>query len=92
MKSITKKKLLSEFISLSICILVVLMVKSSLICNYTVPTGSMTPTILPGDKLVVNKMAYRLRIPFTERTIFEFDKPSKGEIFVLFLFVELLLL
>jgi len=81
-KHTKKKSLFSEAISLGLCIIIILAVKSSIICNYTVPTGSMVPTILPGDKLIVNKMAYNLRIPFTEVTLWEFSNPERGEIFI----------
>ena len=48
----------------------------------TVPTGSMEPNILPGDKLIVNKMAYNLRIPFTDYWLTEFGKPERGDVIV----------
>ena len=42
----------------------------------------MEPVILPGDKLLVNKLAYKLRVPFTQKTIYEFDTPKRGDIIV----------
>lgn len=49
---------------------------------YTVPTGSMLPTIQEGDRIVVNKMAYDLRIPFTGVTLASLDMPQRGDIVV----------
>ncbi len=49
---------------------------------YTVPTGSMQPTIQKGDRIVVNKIAYDLRLPFTDVTLFSIDTPQRGEIVV----------
>lgn len=49
---------------------------------YTVPTGSMQPTIQEGDRIVVNKMAYDLRLPFTGVTLISLDTPQRGEIIV----------
>lgn len=76
------KKIRSEIISLSIIILLVCSFKSTFFANYTVPTGSMKPTIEPGDKLFVNKMAYDIRIPFTKIRLFEYTKPARGDVIV----------
>lgn len=56
--------------------------KSVFIANYTVPTGSMIPNILIDDKLIANKMAYNFRIPFTNVSLFEIDKPNRGEVVI----------
>jgi len=49
-----------------------------------VPTGSMNPTIVEGDRIFVNKMAYGLRVPFTEWRLIDFAEPKRGEIVVFF--------
>jgi signal peptidase I len=49
-----------------------------------VPTGSMKPTIMEGDRIFVNKLAYDLKIPFTTSQIAKWDNPSRGEVIVLF--------
>jgi len=49
---------------------------------YTVPTGSMQPTIKEGDRIVVNKMAYDLRFPFSQTTLLTTGEPKRGEIVV----------
>lgn len=49
-----------------------------------VPTGSMKPTILEGDRILVNKMAYDLRIPFTSWRLWEWDGPKRGDVVVCF--------
>jgi len=48
----------------------------------TVPTGSMNPTIIEGDRIGVNKMAYDLRIPFTHISLLKLADPERGEIAV----------
>lgn len=48
----------------------------------TVPTGSMNPTIIEGDRIAVNKMAYDLRIPFTNISLVKLADPQRGEIAV----------
>ncbi|MEW6235480.1 MAG: signal peptidase I [Candidatus Omnitrophota bacterium] len=49
-----------------------------------VPTGSMKPTILEGDRIFVNKLAYDLKIPFTTWHVTEWSAPARGDIVVFF--------
>ncbi len=49
---------------------------------YTVPTGSMQPTIKEGDRIIVNKMAYDLKFPFSQITLLTTGEPQRGEIVV----------
>jgi signal peptidase I len=49
---------------------------------YSVPTGSMQPTIKEGDRIVVNKMAYDIRLPFSDVSLLSLDTPKHGEIIV----------
>jgi signal peptidase I len=65
-----------------IFILLMSVFRSAVADWYTVPTGSMQPTIQEGDRIVVNKMAYDLRLPFTGATLVSLDTPQRGEIVV----------
>src|SRR5215813_10944376 len=49
-----------------------------------VPTGSMRPTIIEGDRIFVNKLAYDLKVPFTTWHIAQWDNPHRGDIVVFF--------
>src|SRR3569832_338446 len=49
-----------------------------------VPSGSMEPTILIGDRIFVNKLAYGLRVPFTTKWITRWNTPQRGDIVVCF--------
>ncbi len=49
---------------------------------YDVPSGSMEPTILTGDRIFANKLAYGLRVPFTFTWIAEWAEPAPGEIVI----------
>ena len=49
---------------------------------YTVPTGSMQPTIKEGDRIIVNKMAYDLKFPFSQFALLTTGEPKRGEIVV----------
>ena len=48
----------------------------------TVPSGSMKPTILEGDRIAVNKLAYDLHFPFTHISLVKFSDPQRGDIAV----------
>ena len=49
-----------------------------------VPTGSMVPTILVGDRIFVNKLAYDLKLPFTTLHLATWSNPRRGDVIVLF--------
>jgi signal peptidase I len=49
-----------------------------------VPTGSMKPTIMEGDRIFVNKLAYDLKVPFTTWHLAQWDNPKRGDIVVFF--------
>jgi signal peptidase I len=69
-------------------ILIVVVVTSTLrsaVADWNdVPTGSMKPTILAGDRIFVNKLAYDLKVPFTRRHVAKWDDPARGDVVVLF--------
>src|SRR3989304_8281118 len=68
-------------------LLLVLLIRSFLIQPYRVPTGSLVPTVLPGDFIVVSQYAYGLRLPVLNTKIFNIGEPKRGDI-VLFRFPD----
>jgi signal peptidase I len=64
--------------------LIIFSIRSSLADWSDVPTGSMKPTILEGDRVFVNKLAYDLKVPFTTRHIAQWSNPRRGDIVVFF--------
>lgn len=48
----------------------------------TIPTGSMKPTILEGDRILVNRIAYDVRIPFTHISLHKISDPARGDIII----------
>ena len=73
-----------EIRPLLILALVLFSLRSSFADWNDVPTGSMKPTILVGDRIFVNKLAYDLKVPFTTLHIAEWSDPRRGDIVVLF--------
>ncbi len=75
-------KLWHEYRSLTLFVFLMIIFRSALADWNTVPTGSMKPTIVEGDRILVNKLAYDLRIPLTHISIYRFDNPKRGDIIV----------
>src|ERR1041385_1506849 len=73
-----------EIRPLLILLLIGFSIRSSLADWNDVPTGSMKPTILEGDRVFINKLAYDLKVPFTTWHIAEWSNPQRGDIVVFF--------
>src|SRR5215218_5596285 len=67
---------------LAVPLLLVASAKSAIADINYVPTGSMKPTILEGDVVFINKLAYDLRVPFTFTRIARWSEPARGDIVV----------
>lgn len=68
--------------SLAFLLLIILAFRSSIMSPYHVPTPSMEPTIKVGDRLLAYKMAYAIRFPFTDWTLWRVRIPERGDIIV----------
>ena len=71
-----------NFRSLGTLIVIILALRWSVAAPYHVPTASMEPTIKVGDRLLAWKLAYGLKIPFTNITVWEWTKVKRGDIIV----------
>ena len=69
--------------SVLVIVLVATSLRSAVADWNDVPTGSMKPSILEGDRIVVNKLAYDLRVPFTTWRVARWSAPERGDIVVL---------
>lgn len=72
---------------LGVAIALVLLIRSSVIEPYKIPSGSMIPTLFIGDQIFVNKFAYGFKIPFTElleKPVYlgEQQYPKRGDVIV----------
>ena len=63
-------------------ILAVFLIRSFLVEPFKIPSGSMMPTLLAGDFILVNKFNYGLRTPITNKTLIEMNHPKRGDVFV----------
>jgi signal peptidase I len=69
---------------LALPFLLVTAAKSALADINYVPSGSMQPTILCGDVVFINKVAYDFRVPFTFTRLVHWAEPARGDIVVCF--------
>lgn len=79
---INYKALRSELFSLAVVVAAISVARSSLADHYYVPSGSMEYSLLPGDRVLVDKTAYGLRIPFTTIDLIGARTPERGDIAV----------
>jgi signal peptidase I len=63
-------------------ILVVFVLRSFLIEPFKIPSGSMLPSLLVGDFILVNKYTFGVRIPVLNKKIIEVNQPKRGEVMV----------
>jgi signal peptidase I len=63
-------------------ILIVLLLRSFLVEPFRIPSGSMMPTLLVGDFILVNKYHYGIRLPVLDRKVFDIDDPQRGDVVV----------
>ena len=63
-------------------ILVVFLLRSFLVEPFKIPSGSMLPTLLVGDFILVNKFTYGIRLPVINTRVVEINDPQRGEVMV----------
>ena len=78
-----KKELVWEYTKAVVtALLLALFIRAYFIQAFKIPSGSMIPTLLIGDHILVNKFIYGTTIPFSDKRILIFRKPEKGDIIV----------
>lgn len=78
----TGKKILEYIKSIGIAILIALFIRAYIVQAFKIPSGSMIPTLLIGDHLLVNKFIYGVTPPLSEKKFLVLDKPERGDIIV----------
>ncbi len=77
------KKQIKEYLqAIVIALLLALFIRAFIVQAFKIPSGSMKPTLLVGDYLLVNKFIYGVRIPFTDVRFFPFEQPKRGDVIV----------
>jgi signal peptidase I len=63
-------------------ILIVFLLRSFLVEPFKIPSGSMLPTLLVGDFILVNKFTYGVRLPIVNVKLADINRPRRGEVMV----------
>jgi len=78
-----KKRLIKEYAEAIItALLLALIIRAYIIQAFKIPSGSMIPTLVIGDHILVTKFIYGTKIPFSDKSILVFKQPGKGDIIV----------
>lgn len=89
-----KQWIIENVLSLGFALFLVLMVRSSLVEAFKIPSGSMIPNLFIGDHIFVNKMSYGYKVPFSDlnidaldiswdpRYLIKKDPPKHGDVVV----------
>lgn len=83
-----KKNILREYgEAMLIAIILALFIRTFVVQAFKIPSGSMQPTLLIGDHILVNKFIYGIKIPFVDIILIPVKEPKRGDV-VVFKFPE----
>lgn len=77
------RRIAREIASVTAAAAVVLFARTSLADHYIVPSGSMEPTVQVGDRILVDKLAFGVRLPLTDTYVRAGEDPRPGDVVVL---------
>ena len=82
-KEVRKKSLVREYAeAAAIAIVLALFIRAFVVQAFKIPSGSMEPTLLVGDHILVNKFIYGIKVPFINKNIIPISQPKRGDIAV----------
>ncbi len=80
---IKKKSVVREYAEAAvIAVILALLIRTFVVQAFKIPSGSMEPTLLVGDHILVNKFIYGVKIPFIRNTIIPISKPQRDDVIV----------
>ena len=78
-----KKGLFREYAeAAAIAVILALFIRTFVVQAFKIPSGSMEPTLLVGDHILVNKFLYGIKIPFTNKTLIPISDPKREDVIV----------
>jgi len=82
-RRLKKKSAFREYAeAAAIAILLALFIRTFVVQAFKIPSGSMEPTLLVGDHILVNKFLYGVKIPFVNKTVIPISDPDRGDVIV----------
>lgn len=82
MKKQAQNKIIEYAKAILLALILALFIRAYFVQAFKIPSGSMIPTLLIGDHLLVNKFLYGTQIPFTDNKVLILRKPQRGDIVV----------
>jgi signal peptidase I len=82
-----KSKLREYIEAILLAIVIAFFIRTFVIQAYKIPSGSMKPTLLIGDHILVSKFNYGVKLPFIRSTLIPIGTPNRGDI-VVFIYPE----
>ena len=80
---IRKKSVFREYAEAAIiAVLLALFIRTFVVQAFKIPSGSMEPTLLVGDHILVNKFIYGVKLPFVRKTIIPIHQPRRNDVIV----------
>lgn len=78
-----KKGVFREYVeAIVVAVVLALFIRAFVVQAFKIPSGSMIPTLLVGDHLLVNKFIYGIKVPFTGTTLIPISDPKRGDVVV----------
>jgi signal peptidase I len=78
----SKSKFVEYAEAIIIAILVAFFIRTFIVQAFKIPSGSMKPTLLIGDHILVNKFIYGVKIPFIRKDMISISEPKRGDVIV----------
>ena len=73
----SKKPIIKEWVeTIVVATILALAIRTFIVQPFKIPTGSMKPTLIEQDRILVNRFIFGLRIPFSTIRIFKFYQPK----------------
>ena len=87
--SVKRKSVWREYLEAAvIAIILALFIRTFVVQAFKIPSGSMEPTLLVGDHILVSKFIYGVKIPFTRTTLIPVKEPGRDDVIVFIYPVE----
>jgi signal peptidase I len=81
-KTVRKSKFREYTEAIIIAVFLALLIRAFVVQAFKIPSGSMIPTLLVGDHILVNKFIYGMKVPFTDSRFLIFNPPKRGDVIV----------
>ena len=80
---IRKKSVFREYAeAAAIAVLLALFIRTFVVQAFKIPSGSMEPTLLVGDHILVNKFMYGIKMPLIRKTLIPISEPHRNDVIV----------